>query len=239
VALGSATAQGQEYRVVDRRALDGSVLLVRRVAQRQVATQVFLAARHWELTPASDFFRLRGGRPLPAGHTAPQGDPPAVTFRNGEVVRNSWTNLMGGRGSTTLSDGEILRLVRIVSPFKTVRLDLESVCRPREHGRHLRARIDFLLSAPVGARTLEEANRAAAAVLEPVDLSRVLEICDPETALPPFTLRPGLRASDIERVLGSPREISPERGSEVRDYGVVRLLFRGAHLESIAVPALD
>ena len=38
--------------------------------------------------------------------------------------------------------GEILRLVGLSGALKTVRLDLEAVCRPPERGKRLRGRVE-------------------------------------------------------------------------------------------------
>jgi len=86
--------QDVQYRVVDRRQMDGSVILVRKVPPRRLGRDPFSAADFWKLIPVSEFFRVRSGR-VPARYVSSKGDPPAITFEAGEVVPNSWTNLFG------------------------------------------------------------------------------------------------------------------------------------------------
>jgi hypothetical protein len=234
----AAPAVGQDLRVVDRREIDGSVLLVPRAPRQPTGRKPFLAATHWDLTPASEFFRVRDGR-IPARRVGPKGDPPAVTYRGGQVVGNSWTNAFGGSAEVWLEKGEIVRLVGLNGAFKTVRMDLEAVCRAPERGKRLRGRVDFGLSGQVGGKTLDEANTAVGAILEPMDLSRVLEVCDPETALPPPALFPGTSYPDVVRLMGEPRKSWPEADGHVLDYGPVQLLVRAGAVAEIRVPGID
>lgn len=224
------------YRVVDRRELDGSVLLVRQVPAQKVGRQPFVAATHWELTPATRFFRVRDGR-IPARRVGRLGDPPAVTYRGGAVVGNNWTNAFGGEPSAFFGEGEIVRLVSLNASFSTVRMDLEAVCR--EVGRHLRGRVDFNLSGQIGSKSLEEANAAVRPILDPLDLSRVMDTCDPETGEPPLVVAPGTDYAALRRRLGEPRLRNVEGDTEVFDHSVIRLVVRAGRVDKIIVPALD
>jgi len=87
-------SQGIRYRVVDRRQLDGSVILVKNVLPKRLGKNPFRAADFWRLDPVSEYFRIRSGR-VPARYVPLKGDPPAITFEAGNVVPNSWTNLLG------------------------------------------------------------------------------------------------------------------------------------------------
>ena len=126
--LGLADSQDIHYRVIDRRQIDGSVILVKKVLPKRVGKNLFKAADFWKLDPVSEYFRVCSGR-IPARYVSLKGDPPAITFEAGNVVPNSWTNLFGGKPGTFFETGEIVRLVRLNTAFKTVRMDLESVCR--------------------------------------------------------------------------------------------------------------
>ena len=200
-------SQSIRYRVVDRRQVDGSVILVKKVPPKRLGKNPFKAADFWRLDPVSEYFRVRSGR-IPARYVPKKGDPPAITFEAGNVAPNSWTNLFGGTPRTFFETGEIVRLVRLNTAFKTVRMDVESVCRPEAVGKRLRGRVDFVLSGQVGEKTFDEANSAVGAVFEPVDLARVLESCDPETGQPPTVIQVGMRIEDIEALLGPPLEES-------------------------------
>ena len=236
---GTPPLEDVSYRVVDRRELDGSVLLVRQVPAQKVGGEPFAAATHWELRPVTAFFRVREGR-IPARRVLPKlGDPPAVTYRGGQVVGNSWTNAFGGEPSTSFEEGEIVRLVNLNAAFKTVRMDLEAVCRRGDVGRHLQGRVDFGLSAQVGAKTFDEANAAVRAILEPMDLARVMEICDPENGEPPFVVSPGAEYARLRKHLGEPRLRDVVAGAEVFDHLVIQVVVRAGRIEKIIVPAID
>ena len=227
------------WRVADRRELDGSVLLVRQVRAEKVGDQPFTAATHWELRPVTAFFRVRDGR-IPARRILPKlGDPPAVTYRGGQVAGNSWTNGFGGEPSTFFEKGEIVRLVNLNAAFKTVRMDLEAVCRPGDVGRHLQGRVDFGLSAQIGGKTFDEANGAVRAILEPMDLSRVMETCDPENGQPPFVVSPGGDYAKLREYVGEPRLRDVVGGAEVFDHLEIRVVVRAGRIEKIIVPAID
>lgn len=228
------------WRVVDRRELDGSVLLVRRVLAEKVGDQPFTAAVHWELRPVTAFFRVRDGR-IPARRILLKSleDPPAVTYRSGQVVGNSWTNAFGGEPATFFEKGEIVRLVKLNAAFKTVRMDLEAVCRPRDVGRHLQGRVDFGLSGQIGGKTFDEANAAVRAILEPMDLSRVMETCDPENGQPPFVVSPGDDYAKLRKHIGEPRLRDVVDGAEVFDHLEIRVVVRAGKIEKILVPAID
>jgi hypothetical protein len=234
-SLGSAQVS---YRVIDRRAEDGSVVLVRRVPAGHPGELPFRAGALWKLEPVTDLFRVRGV-PIPARGFQALGDPPAVTLRAGDVVANSWTTAAGGGGTTTLEPGEVVRLVRLNSALKTVRMDLEAVCRRSPRGWPLTGRVDFVLSGQVGKQTFDEANAAVAAELEPVALAEVMEICDPETGSPPARVRPGQPIAEVAGALGEPRRRSETSAGEVWDYGVVELQVRSGAVVAIRIPALD
>lgn len=236
----AAGAGGEDvkYRVMDRREADGSVVLVRQVPRERIQGKAFLAAAHWELTPSTHYFRVREAR-IPARHVGPKGDPPAITFRGGQVVGNSWTNMFGGEAETYFEKGEIVRLVSMNCAFKTVRMDFEPVCRPDRSRNPLRGRTDFGLSGQVGGKTLEEANQAVSAVLEPMELARVLEVCDPETKAPPVAVAKGALYDDVRARLGPPRASRAEGGEHVVDYDVIRLHVRDGRVARIVIPAVD
>jgi len=126
--VGPVDSQDIHYRVVDRRQLDGSVILVKKVLPKRLGKNPFKAADFWKLDPVSEYFRVRSGR-IPARYVSLKGDPPAITFEAGNAVPNSRTNLFGGTPRTYFQTGDIVRLVKLNSSFKTVRMDLESVCR--------------------------------------------------------------------------------------------------------------
>jgi hypothetical protein len=222
------------FRVIDRRATDGSVIVVRHVPRRATGGKPFLSAGHWDLTPSSDFFRVREVR-IPARHAGTRSDPPAITMRDGKVAPNNWTNAFGGSPSTFFEPGEIVRLVRLNAAFKIVRMDVESVCRQEARGRRLRGRVDVVLSGQVNAATFEEANKGVAQVLEPVELARVLEVCDPETGEPPLRITVGMPAKAVQQRLGEPEG---DQGS-ILDYRDVKLEVRNGSIVSISVPVID
>jgi hypothetical protein len=236
--LGTRPAPEEiSYRVVDRREIDGSVLLVRQVRAEKVGDQPFTAAVHWELRPVTHFFRVREGR-IPARRILLKiMDPPAVTYRAGQVVGNNWTNAFGGDGATFFEKGEIVRLVSLNAAFSSVRMDLEAVCR--DVGRHLQGRVEFGLSGQIGGKTFDEANAAVRAILEPMDLSRVMETCDPENGQPPFVVAPGGDYAKLRKHLGEPRLRDVVDGAEVFDHLEIRVVVRAGRIEKIIVPAID
>jgi hypothetical protein len=235
--LGGPPPDDVTYRVVDRRELDGSVLLVRQVPAEKVGAQPFTAAVHWELRPVTRLFRVREGR-LPARRSLIKVfDPPAISFRGGQVVDNGVLSALGGEGSTFFEKGDIVRLVDLNAAFSSVRMDLEAVCRDR--GWHLQGRVVFALSGQVGGKTFDEANAAVRAVLEPMDLSRVMETCDPETGRPPLVIALGGEYAPLRKVLGEPRLRDAALGAEVFDHLWVRVVVRAGRIERIIVPAID
>jgi hypothetical protein len=236
--LGTRPAPEEiSYRVVDRREIDGSVLLVRQVRAENVGDQPFTAAVHWELRPVTHFFRVREGR-IPARRILLKiMDPPAVTYRAGQVVGNNWTNAFGGEGATFFEKGEIVRLVNLNAAFSSVRMDLEAVCR--DVGRHLQGRVEFGLSGQIGGKTFDEANAAVRAILEPMDLSRVMETCDPENGQPPFVVAPGGDYAKLRKHLGEPRLRDVVDGAEVIDHLEIRVVVRAGRIEKIIVPTID
>ncbi|MGZ8829411.1 MAG: hypothetical protein ACXW2Q_03445, partial [Thermoanaerobaculia bacterium] len=213
---------------------DGTVVVVRYVPRRTTGGKPFLSAGHWDLTPSSDFFRVREIQ-IPARRVGKNGDPPAVTMRDGKVGANNWTNAFGGEAKTFFEPGEIVRLVRLNAAFNIVRMDVEAVCRPAAFGRRLRGRVDVVLSGQINAATFDEANRAVGQVLEPIELARVMEVCDPETAQSPLVIRRGTPVKLMEQRLGEPN--GTEDG--VFDFGTVRLRIQNGVVEKIMVPAID
>jgi len=234
LCASAAIAEEPRFRVVDRREVDGTVIVIRHVPRKTTGGKPFLSANHWELTPSTDFFRVKEIR-IPARNVGPRGDPPAVTMRDGKVGANNWTNAFGGTADTYFEPGEIVRLVRLNAAFNIVRMDVESVCRPGARGRRLRGRVDVVLSGQVNAATFDEANGGVGQVLEPMELSRVLEVCDPETGQPPLVVRPGMPIDTIQKRLGEPNDTT----DGVFDFGVVRFATRDGLVERIIVPAID
>ena len=222
------------FRVIDRRPTDGSVIVVRYVPKKSTGGKPFLSARHWDLTPSSDFFRVKEIR-IPARNVGPNGDPPAITMRDGKVAPNSWTNAFGGTPSAYFEPGEIVRLVRLNAAFKTVRMDVEAVCRGHARAKRLRGRVDVMLSGQVNAATFEEANNGVAQILEPIELARVLETCDPDTREPPLRITVGMMAKAVQQRLGEPESAE----GNILDYRDVKLEVRNGAIVSISVPALD
>ena len=226
------------YRVVDHRQLDGSVILVQKVLPKRLGKNPFKAADLWRLEPVCAYFRVRNER-IPARYVSKKGDPPAITYEAGKVVPNSWTNLFGGKPGTFFETGEIVRLVRLNTAFKTVRMDLESVCRPEAVGKRLRGRVDFVLSGQVGERTFDEANAVVSAVFEPVDYARVLESCDPDTGKSPATIQVGMRVEEIQTLLGPPVEEFEEAEATTLNYEVIRVKVRDGRIDAIMIPGID
>jgi len=92
-----------------------------------------------------------------------------------------------------------------------------------------------VLSGQVNAARFDEANGAVGQVLEPGELSRVLEVCDPETGQPPLVIRRGTPINDIRKRLGDPNDAT----DGVFDFGVIRFATRDGIVELIIVPAID
>lgn len=230
--------QRTELNVIDRRAVDGTVLIIPRVRGGGDPGELpFTAAHRWELEPASRFFRARSNR-IPARSFNLDGALPAVTFENGAVRENSPVSGLGGGAKRSFHTGEILRLLEINAAFKSVRMDLEAVCLGSRE-RRPRGRAVFVLSQQIGKGSLAEANAAVAAELEPIGLREVVRECDPATGLPPFALFPGLPRSAIEETLGEPRQLSSHDGLDVLDYGSFVVYLEGETVVRIAIPALD
>jgi len=222
------------FRVIDRREINGTVVVIRKVPRKLTSGKPFLSARHWDLTPSSDFFRVKEIQ-IPARNVGRDGDPPAITMRDGKVGANNWTNAFGGAPRTFFEPGEIVRLVRLNAAFNIVRMDVESVCRPEAHGRRLRGRVDVVLSGQVNAATFDEANGGVGQVLEPIELARVLETCDPETARAPLVVGIGTPAISVRQAMGEPKEAE----GNILDYGVIRVETRNGAVSKIFVPAVD
>ncbi|MGZ8833459.1 MAG: hypothetical protein ACXW19_09740, partial [Thermoanaerobaculia bacterium] len=92
-----------------------------------------------------------------------------------------------------------------------------------------------VLSGQISAATFDEANRAVGQVLEPIELARVMEVCDPETAQSPLVIGRGTPVKLMEQRLGEPN--GTEDG--VLDFGTVRLRIQNGVVEKIMVPAID
>ena len=227
-------AADDSFRVIDRREVNGTVIVIRKVPRKLTGGKPFLSARHWDLTPSSGFFRVKEIQ-IPARYVGRDGDPPAVTMRDGKVGANNWTNAFGGTPRTFFGPGEIVRLVRLNAAFNIVRMDVESVCRIEAHGRRLRGRVDVVLSGQVNAATFDEANGGVGQVLEPIELARVLETCDPETARPPLVVGIGTPIASVQQIMGEPREGE----GNILDYGVIRVETRNGAVSKITVPAVD
>jgi hypothetical protein len=237
LGMGPSGERAQHYyKIVDRRDIDGSVLLVRAVHSHRVGTAPFSAGGPGELVPVTEFFRVRE-RGIPAGYPSLVGDLPAVTCEGGKIIPGDWEKIFKGRPSTFFEPGEVVRLVSVSSSSRTVRMDIEAVCRSEAVGKRLRGRIDFVLSDEVGEIVLDKANAAVRKVLEPIGLSRVFEQCDPKTGKPPITLRKGMKVHEVEVIFGGkPAETVEEADGVVLDYGVVRLVTRGDTVTDILIP---
>ena len=118
-------------------------------------------------------------------------------------------------------------------------MDLESVCRPEAVGKHLRGRVDFILSAQISKKTFAEANAVVGAVLEPINLARVLEHCGPINGKPPMVLRIGVPIGEVLSLLGPSLEELEETGRKIFNYGTVRVQVRDGKVTSIVIPAID
>jgi hypothetical protein len=224
------------YQLVDRRELDGSVLLVRRMSRTNPGSEPFTVGRTWELIPASHYFRVKDGR-IPAKRRL-TGDPPAVTFKGGEMVDNSILTAFGGSSKRFFEQGEIVRLVDLNAAFSSVRMDLESICL-FDRGGPVRGRAVFVLSGQVSKKTFDEANLAVAAVLEPVGLHQITRQCDPSTGLPPPELRPEMPLEAVVDLLGPPAVERTEDGLVVYDYGSLVVFAEDGAVSRLSIPALD
>ena len=149
------------FRVVDRR--ETTELIVVRYVRGEDGRQTLLGDGR-DLTPSSDFFRVREIS-IPARNVGKNGDPPAVTMRQGKVGANNWTNAFGGEARTSFEPGEIVRLVRLNAAFNIVRMDVEAVCRATSLGGAAR-RVEVVLSDRERGE-FDEAN-GPWVVLEPV-----------------------------------------------------------------------
>ncbi len=236
LTAASMAAGEVPYQLVDRRQVDGSVLLVRRLARTDPGSDPFRAGRTWELIPSSHYFRVKDGRIPNSRRLA--GDPPAVTFKGGEVVDNSFLNVFGGSGRSLFREGEIVRLVDLNTAFSSVRMDLESICL-FDRGGLVRGRVVFPLSGQVSRKTFDEANAAVVAVLEPVGLYQVTRQCDPSTGLPPPELKPGMPVEAVVGLLGPPDQEREEGGVMVSDYGSLVVYAADGKVVRLGIPTLD
>lgn len=236
LGMGPSVERSHLYRVVDRRDLDGSVLLVRAVHPQRIGTAPFAPAGPGEFVAVTEFLRVRE-RGIPAGHSSLIGELPAVTWKDGTIMPGDWTGIFRGQTSTFLEPGEVVRLVGVSSSVRALRMDVETVCRFEAAGKRLRGRIDFVLPDGSGETSLDEVNAAVRKVFEPLDLSRVLEQCDPKTGKPPIALRIGMKIHEVEVLLGGkPGEALQEGGGVVLDYGAVKLVTRGDTVTDILIP---
>lgn len=234
---GTLAGEDREFTVIDRRAADGSVLVMPKIVRTHPGSVPFIAATWWDLKPASDYFRVKTDN-IPARWLNLTGDLPAITFKDGKVVANSLASAFGGTAKRTFNKGEIVRLIGLNTAFKSVEMEFKTVCRlDREH--HLSGRAIFVLSAQVGKKTMDEANRAVAAKLEPVSMSEVVRVCDPYSGEPPFALRPGLTTEEVEEQLGPPRRRTINGNEEIFDYGSVRVHMQQGSIVRLGIPALD
>jgi hypothetical protein len=238
VALAPATvASGNlPYQLVDRRQIDGSILLVEHLTRTETRPYPFSVGRTWEFLPSSNYFRVKG-RLIPCKKKS-SGDPPTVTFRNGEVVENSVLNAFGGTSNRSFNEGEIVRLVALNTAFNSVRMDIESICL-FDRGGAVRGRAVFMLSDQVGKKTFDEANAAVVAVLEPVSLHMIARQCSPSTGLPPPALRLGMSENQVTDLLGPPEERREDGRDVVFDYGSVEIRFGEGMVTRLRIPAID
>jgi hypothetical protein len=161
-----------------------------------------------------------------------------VETPEGEVVDNSVLNVFGGSSNRVFAEGEIVRLVGLNTAFNSVRMDLESICLFDRCGR-VRGRAVFMLSGQVEKKTLDEANAAVVAVLEPTSLHVVARQCSPSTGLPPPALRPGMPEQQVTELLGPPDVRHESGGNVVFDYGFVEITFREGIVTRLHIPAID
>ncbi|MDH3375627.1 MAG: hypothetical protein OEQ39_01485 [Gammaproteobacteria bacterium] len=236
-SAGTWAGEDREFTVIDRRAADGSVVIMPKFVLTHPGPLPFVAAAWWDLTPASDYFRVKTDQ-IPARWLNLTGDLPAITFKAGAVVPNSLASAFGGTAKHTFRNGEILRLIGLNTALKSVQMEFETVCRlDRRH--RLSGRAIFVLSAQVGKKTFDEANRAVAAQLEPVGISEVVRECDPYSGEPPFALKPGLTVDIVEEHLGEPRRRTMDGSVEIFDYGSVRIHMQHGLIVRLGIPALD
>ena len=240
IASGAAAlGDDRDFTVIDRREVDGTVLVVPRVPSQRPGPDPFVAASAWELRPATEFFRVRSDQ-LKARAFNLGDQLPVTTFESSRRVANSPVSKLGGSSSQRLEPGEIVRLTGLNTAFKSVRMDLEAVCRRgRDSKRRPRGRVVFVLSGQVNKKRLAEANAAVVAVLEPVGLQQVVRQCDPATGEPPFALRPGLELDHVVAMLGSPDSARLEGQIEILDYPQVRIHFSDGRIDRLILPALD
>lgn len=224
------------YQLVDRRQIDGSILLVERLTRTEISPDPFSVGRTWEFVPSSNYFRVKG-KFIPCRKVSP-GDPPAVTFRQGEVVDNSVLNVFGGTSNQFFSEGEIVRLVGLNTAFNSVRMDLESICL-FDRGGKVRGRAVFVLSGQVGKKTFAEANAAVATILEPTSLHLIARHCNSSTGLPPPALRRGMSERKVTDLLGPPGQHRVSGGDLIFDYGSVEVTFREGMVTQLRIPAID
>lgn len=237
VAAPLLLAQPLPYQLIDRRQVDGSVMLVKRLPRGDPGPDPFTYGRTWDLAPATRYFRVRECR-IPVKPWRATGDPPAVTYRDGKEVPNSVLNVFGGSSRRSFEKGEIVRLTDLNAAGRTVRMDLESVCLLGRR-RKVRGRAVFVLSAHVGKKTLAEANRAVSACLEPASLRQAAKQCDPGTGEPPPVLRPGQTIEEVEGLLGAPAATRVEGRVTVYDYGPLLVHVESGKVVRLVIPALD
>ncbi len=236
MAPAIAASSNLPYQLVDRRQIDGSILLVERLMRTETSPNPFSVGRFWEFIPSSDYFRVKE-KLIPCKKNS-SGDPPAVTFKQGEVVDNSVLNVFGGSSKRFFNKGEIVRLVGLNTAFNSVRMDLESICL-FDRGGKVRGRAVFMLSGQVGKKTFDEANAAVTAVLEPTSLHVIARQCSPSTGLPPPALRPGMSEQQVTDLLGPPGERREVGGDVVFDYGSVEITFGEGMVTRLRIPAID
>ena len=238
-ALASSVGAQSDFSLIDQRAIDGSVLVVPRVVTQRPGPDPFVASSAWQLTLASSYFRVLSDRIAARAFNVDE-HLPATTIRQGEVVANGLTSALGRSARSRFAPGEIVRVLDLNTAFKSVRMDLEAVCRRDPTSRRRRrGRVVFKLGGQVGRKTLAEANAAVAAELEPIGLQEVVRHCDPETGEPPMALRPGLDARDVVAILGLPPGHSVEGELELLDYGNLQVFVREGVVARIGIPALD
>jgi len=226
----------QKYQLVDRRQIDGSIILVTRLAPSEVGDDPFAVGRSWELVASSRYYRVK--QPFIPCKKTLSGDPPAVTYKRGEIVDNSILNVFGGTSKRVFKEGEIVRLVDLNTAFNSVRMDLESICL-FDRGGHVQGRAVFMLSGQVGKKTFNGANEAVAAVLEPSSLHMIARQCNPWTGLPPPALFLEMSEEQVVDLLGPP-EVRIEKGQDVVfDYRSVEVTFREGVVTHLRIPAID
>ena len=229
--LGSATLP---YRIIDHRATDGSVLLVKKVRRDNPGQDPFVSAKLWELTPATHYFRLEGVR-VPARVPTGSFDPPKVIVSETESRAGVMTEVLGA--SIHIEPGEPVRLVDVNAALGNIWVDVETICRRDHRGHAYRGRISFDFEGQVTRSSLDAANRVVGRNLRPIPLHEVAEHCDPHDGTPPVLLRPGLPVPEDR--LGHPRSRDLEGDEEIWDYGSIVLRVKDGAMLSIGIPALD